>query len=206
MARVIGIILAAGKSSRLGQPKQLLDLAGEPLLRHTVRNALNSKLDQVVLVLGARAAEIDAEVGYLGQRIVVNPLYDAGQSTSMRLGLESIEPDADAVLFLLGDQPSVNPGIINALLDQFEHLNAPIVQARYANGSGNPVLFARALFPELMAIEGDEGARSVITRHRSEMVFAEFQDRPIPQDVDTLDDYQALLASWATDPTKSDRQ
>jgi len=196
MARVSGVILAAGKSSRLGQPKQLLDLAGEPLLRHSVRNALSSTLSEVVLVLGTKSAEIDQAVGYLGQRIVVNPIYNQGQSTSLKLGLESIGPTADAVLFLLGDQPGVTPEIIDALIAEFEQSCAPIVQARYQNGPGNPVLLARSLFPELTQIEGDEGARSAISRHRSEITFVEFPDRPIPQDVDTLEDYQALLASW----------
>ena len=180
----------------LGQPKQLLDLAGEPLLRHTVRNALASNLDHAVLVLGARAAEIDDAVGYLGQRIVVNPVHNEGQSTSLKLGLESIDPEADAVLFLLGDQPGVTPAVINALIERFEASNAQIVQARYQNGPGNPVLFARSLLPELLEIDGDEGARSVISRRRSEIVFADFPDRAIPQDVDTFEDYQALLASW----------
>jgi molybdenum cofactor cytidylyltransferase len=196
VSRVSGVILAAGASTRLGQPKQLLDLAGEPLLRHTVRNALASNLDHVVLVLGARAAEIDEEVGFLGQRIVVNPVHNEGQSTSLKLGLESIDPEAGSVLFLLGDQPGVTPAIINALIERFEASNAQIVQARYQNGPGNPVLFARSLFPELLAIDGDEGARSVIRRHRDSIVFADFPDRTIPQDVDTFEDYQALLRSW----------
>jgi molybdenum cofactor cytidylyltransferase len=196
MSRVSGVILAAGASSRLGQPKQLLDLAGEPLLRHTVRNALTSNLDRVVLVLGARAAEIDEAVGYLGQRIVVNPVHNEGQSTSLKLGLESIDSESDAVLFLLGDQPGVTPAIINALIERFEASNARIVHARYQNGPGNPALFARSLFPDLLAIDGDEGARSVIRRHRADIDFADFLDRAIPQDVDTLEDYQTLLASW----------
>lgn len=196
MSRVSGVILAAGASSRLGRPKQLLELAGEPLLRHTVRRALASNLDRVVLVLGARAAEIDNAVGYHGQRIVVNPIHNEGQSTSLKLGLESIDPEADAVVFLLGDQPGVTPAVINALIERFHASNAQLVQARYQNGPGNPALFARALFPELLAIDGDEGARSVIRRHRDSIVFANIPDRPIPQDVDTIEDYQALLASW----------
>ncbi len=202
-ACVGGVVLAAGKSSRLGRPKQLLELGGEPLLRHTVRNAANSNLDHVVLVLGARAAEIDAEVGYLGQRIVVNPLYDEGQSTSLRLGLQSIDLDAEAALFMLGDQPTVTPSIINELLRQFEATSAPIVQATYGNRPANPVLFARSLFSELMAIEGDEGARSVIIRHRGDIAFARFPDMQIPQDVDTMEAYQALLDSWGTDLAES---
>jgi molybdenum cofactor cytidylyltransferase len=197
-ARVAGVILAAGSSTRLGRPKQLLDLDGEPLLRHTIRNALGSRLDEVVVVLGARAAEIDGAVGYLGQRTVVNPSHEQGQSTSMRLGLESIHPDSDAVLFLLGDQPGVRPPLIDALLARYHDSLAPIVQGRFQGKPGNPVLIARSLFSKLAAIEGDEGARSVVAAHRGEISFVDLPEIAVPQDVDTDEDYQALLQSWET--------
>ena len=196
MNTVSGVILAAGRSRRLGQPKQLLELGGEPLLRHTVRSALASRLSEVVLVLGAEAAKIEGAVGALGQRIVVNPIHHLGQSTSLRLGLDSIDPGAGAVVFLLGDQPGVTPVIIDALIERCNETCAPIVQARYANGPGNPVLLRRSLFPELMTVAGDEGARSVVYRHRDEIAFATFAEQDVPCDVDTLDDYEALLASW----------
>ena len=196
-ARIAGVILAAGRSTRLGRPKQLLDLDGEPLLRHTIRNALGSRLDEVIVVLGAKAAEIDGAVGYLGQRTVVNPSYEEGQSTSMRLGLESIHPEAEAVLFLLGDQPGVRPALIDALLARYDDLRAPIVQGRFQGKPGNPVLIARSLFPKLAAIEGDEGARSVVAAHRGEVSFVDLPEISVPQDVDTDEDYQALLKTWA---------
>lgn len=192
------MILAAGSSTRLGRPKQLLDLDGEPLLRHTIRNALGSRLDEVVVVLGARAAEIDGAVGYLGQRTVVNPSYEEGQSTSMRLGLESIRPESDAVLFLLGDQPGVRPALIDALLARYDDSRASIVQGRFQGKPGNPVLIARSLFPELAEIEGDEGARSIVAAHRGEISFVDLPDTSAPQDVDTDEDYRALVESWAT--------
>lgn len=197
-ARVSGVILAAGRSSRLGRPKQLLDLAGEPLLRHTVRNALGSRLDEVVVVLGAKAAEIDGAVGYLGQRTVVNPSYELGQSTSMRLGLESISDGADAILFLLGDQPGVRPSLIDALIARFDDSRSPIVQARYQGRPGNPVLIARSLAPELASVEGDEGARSIVARHRSDISFVDLPNVSVPLDVDTDEDYEALLNSWSS--------
>jgi molybdenum cofactor cytidylyltransferase len=197
-ARVAGVILAAGRSTRLGRPKQLLDLDGEPLLRHTIRNAVGSRLDEVVVVLGAKAAEIDGAVGYLGQRTVVNPSYEEGQSTSMRLGLESIHPDSEAVLFLLGDQPGVRPALIDALIARYHDSGAVIVQGRFKGKPGNPVLIARPLFPKLAEIEGDEGARSVVAAHRNEVSFVDLPEISVPQDVDTDEDYQALLKTWAT--------
>lgn len=191
------MILAAGSSTRLGRPKQLLELDGEPLLRHTIRNALGSRLDEVVVVLGAKAAEIDGAVGYLGQRTVVNPSHEQGQSTSMRLGLESIDPESDAALFLLGDQPGVRPTLIDALLARYAESGALIVQGRFQGKPGNPVLIDRQLFLELAMIEGDEGARSVVARHRGEISFVDLPEIAVPQDVDTDDDYRTLLQTWA---------
>src|SRR3954451_14628645 len=101
------VILAAGTSSRLGQPKQLLDLGGEPLLRHTLRNALASRAGEVVLVLGHQAETIRAAVGEHGQRTVINPDFADGQSTSLRAGLEAVSDDSDAAIVMLGDQPLV---------------------------------------------------------------------------------------------------
>lgn len=200
MPGVSGVILAAGSSTRLGRPKQLLDLAGEPLLRHVVRNALGSKLDEVIVVLGPKAAEIDEAIGYLGQRTVVNPTHEDGQSTSLRLGLESIQPDSEGAMFLLGDQPGVTPDIISRLIDCFHQSNAPVTQPRYANGPGNPVLFSSAVFPELSGVSGDEGARSVVARHRAEIAFVDVPETSIPLDVDIESDYAALIENWKRRP------
>jgi molybdenum cofactor cytidylyltransferase len=159
------VILAAGTSTRLGRPKQLLDLGGEPLLRHTVRNALASQAGEVVLVLGNRADDIAEAVGELGQRRVTNPDFAAGQSTSLRVGIEAVSAEADAVIVMLGDQPMVTPTMLDQIIEHFELTGAPIVQPVYGETPGNPVLLARSLFPELLAIEGDQGARGVIKSH-----------------------------------------
>lgn len=193
---VSGVILAAGQSSRLGRPKQLLALAGEPLLSHVLRHAAASNLDEIVLVLGHEAATIAAHVGEWDQRVVINPDYAAGQSTSLRAGLAAIEPTASAVLFLLGDQPQVTSDMISALVDAFRERGGPIVRAAYGGQPGNPVLFSRELFPELAHIGGDQGAREVIQQHASEVLLVDVSPVPPPADVDTEEDYQALLRRW----------
>jgi molybdenum cofactor cytidylyltransferase len=195
---VSGVILAAGRSSRLGRPKQLLDLAGEPLLRHVVRNAIASDLSEVVLVLGHQAAQIESAIGEWGQRVAVNPDYAAGQSTSLRIGLGAVDPLAEAVVFLLGDQPQVGPSIIDALIARFRETGAPIVMPTYGGIAANPVLFVAELFPELARVVGDEGARSVVARHRERVATVAVGDGPPPRDVDTEADYQALLAELGT--------
>jgi molybdenum cofactor cytidylyltransferase len=190
---VSGVILAAGRSSRLGRPKQLLDLGGEPLLRHVVRHAVSSNLDEVVLVLGHEAERIAPAVGELGQRVVVNPDYLAGQSTSVRAGLAAIDPRSKAVLFLLGDQPQVGPEIIDAVIAAFRESGARIVMPTYGGIPANPVLFAAALFSKLAEVTGDEGARPIIKHHHGTVVHVAVSDGPPPQDIDTEADYRALV-------------
>lgn len=195
-ARISGVILAAGRSSRLGRPKQLLDLAGEPLLRHIVRNALSSNLSDVVLVLGHQAPEIASAIGEWGQRLVINPVYDEGQSTSLRVGLGALDPASSAVMFLLGDQPQVNPTIINAVIERFLECGAPIVMPTYGGVPANPVLFSSEFFPELLTVSGDEGARAIVKHHCVRVSHIAVSDGPPPQDVDTEADYQSILDAF----------
>jgi molybdenum cofactor cytidylyltransferase len=193
---IAGIILAAGRSARLGRPKQLLPLGGRPLLAHTVAHAVASTLDEVILVLGHDAATIAAAVGDQGQRTIVNPDYATGQSTSVRAGLATLAPDTDAVLFLLGDQPTVTAEVIDTLLSVYRAEAAPILVPVYGGERGNPILFGRALFPELDQVSGDEGARAIVRAHANEVCPVPVPGDQSPQDVDTEEDYQRLLASW----------
>lgn len=193
---VSGVILAAGRSARLGRPKQLLPLAGRPLLAHVVAHALASTLDETILVLGHEASRIAAAIGEAGQRTVVNPAYAAGQSTSVRAGLAALAPEASAALFLLGDQPAVTPDIVDTLLAAYRTDPAPIVVPSYGGQRGNPVLFDRQLFPELEQVTGDEGARAVVRAHVTDVRLVPVPGDAPPQDVDTEADYARLLANW----------
>ena len=197
---VSGVVLAAGGSRRLGRPKQLLPLAGEPVLAHVVRSALASGLAEVVTVLGHEADAIAAAVGDRGQRTVVNPDWAAGQSTSLRAGLAAIDPAADAVLFLLGDQPGVGCETIDAVLAaaRDDPEARPIAAAEYGGRLGNPVLFRRALFPDLAALIGDEGARRLLRADPGRVLRVPVGDGPPPPDIDTEDDYRALVAAWSS--------
>jgi molybdenum cofactor cytidylyltransferase len=196
LAQVSIVILAAGGSSRLGRPKQLLQLGGEPLLRHTIRHALASRANDVIVVLGNEADAIAEAVGDLGQRTVVNPAYVDGQSTSLVAGIRAVDPGADAALLMLGDQPTVETTVLDRLIERFAASGAEIVQPVYDGTPGNPVIFRRDLFPELLAVTGDQGARQVI-RSRSERIDRIDADQPVPPDVDTEADYGRLIELWA---------
>lgn len=203
--RVSGVILAAGASSRMGQPKQLLPLGDDPLLRHVIRAALASNLAEVVVVLGYQAEAIIAAVGPLGHKIVVNPHYAEGQSTSLRSGLAAIDSASEGVLFLLGDQPEVSVAVINGLIDAFVGRASPIVAPQYRDTRGHPVLFARELFAELTAVSGDVGAREVMAKHRDSLRTVSFPETPAPPDVDTPSAYEALVQRWNVDVSASER-
>jgi molybdenum cofactor cytidylyltransferase len=191
---IVGIILAAGLSRRLGRPKQLLSLGGEPLIRKTIRQVLASSLDQTILVVGELANEIEAAVSGLPVHVVVNRHASLGQSTSIRAGLAALPPDTKAAVFVLGDQPEIEPGVIDALIASWRAGGSPVVLPQYAEGIGNPVLFDRRLFPELAAIDGDVGARAVVLAHRA---TGDLEAVPVdvhtPADVDTEADFRALL-------------
>ncbi len=194
---IVGVILAAGSSSRLGRPKQLLPLGDRPVLVHTLANACAAALDGVIVVLGHEAATIQRRIDFGAARVVLNADYRAGQSTSLRAGLAALPPDADAALFILGDQPLLGPALLDALIAARRASAAPIVMPTYRGQRGNPVLIASDLFPELARITGDRGARGVIHAHAAEIHEVPIAGDPPTDDLDTQEDYDRLLARYA---------
>ncbi len=183
-----GILLAAGMSRRFGKPKQLLPFQGNCMLAHVLETALASRLDTVVLVLGHEASEISGALGptlkHPRVKVVVNPRYRKGLSTSLHTGLQEVR-HFPSVMFLLGDQPWMNTRVINMLLDRFQASEKPICVPVHAGKRGTPVLFTRTFYDRLMKIKGDMGAREIIASHREGVLQVEVPDPGVFADVDT---------------------
>ncbi len=189
---IAGVVLAAGTSSRLGRPKQLLPLQGKPLTQHVIDATIAAGLDEVVVVLGHAAEEVKAGLELPPQaRIVVNPEYEAGQSTSLRTGLGALGPDVKAAVVLLGDQPGIKANVIRSVVDAYRQSGGPVVRASYEGKPGHPVLFDRKLWSELQQVEGDRGARDLLAAHPEWVATVEVKGDP-PGDVDDWDDYERV--------------
>ena len=189
------IVLAAGSSSRMGRPKQTLQYRGESLLRRAALNALGAGCRPVVVVTGAHAELSRRELDGLDVREVFNPLWETGMASSIRAGIEALtsaDPDADAAILLLCDQPHANADVISRLVEARRAIGSPLVASAYGGGFGVPALFGRTLFAELTRLEGAAGAKQVIKRHASEAHFIPFPGGEV--DVDTPDDFSRLTA------------
>jgi molybdenum cofactor cytidylyltransferase len=188
-----GVILAAGASRRMGEAKQLLPLRGRPLLEVAVAAACESTLDEVVVVLGASADAIAARVDFGRARVVVNPAYEEGMSTSLRAGIASLGSEITRAVVILGDQPDIDAALINRLLDAQEESRLPAAALSFDGLLHPPVVLARSMWTALDAIAGDVGLRALIRSH-PESVFALPAERPgaRPVDIDTRDDFEQL--------------
>ncbi len=194
--RAVGlVILAAGASTRLGRPKQLLPYRGRTLLRHAAQVALDSVCRPVVVVLGAWAEQLEPEVRGLPVHVAHNPHWEDGMGASLRAGLRALEATisgVEAAVVLLCDQPFVSARTIDALVEARHATGRPIIASEYGGALGVPCLFDRALFGELAALQGAEGAKRVIKGHEDDVVGIPFPAGAI--DIDTPADYEQLRA------------
>ncbi len=197
---VCGLVLAAGASRRLGQPKQLLPYRGTILLDWVVRTAeAAGGLDQVTVVLGGAAPEVRERLRPTRARIVENPDFGEGCSSSYQAGIASLDRSAVAVVVVLGDQPGVEAESIDLLVAEWRRVGARIMATSYRGERGHPLLFSRELFGELNGLEGDKAAWKILDR-RPDWVQDVAVDRRLPRDVDTWRDYEAVAADRGPRP------
>ena len=188
------IILAAGKSKRLGSPKQLLQYKGKGLLQNSVEAALNTNIKPVIVITGANASLIEKELINYPVKQVLNENWEDGMASSILCGLtyaENTIPDLDAVMFLACDQPFVDGDLLNNLIEKQKETGAPITASSYEEVVGIPAIFHKSIFPELKTMQGDSGAKKIISHYADKTVTLSFQQGKI--DIDTKIDYENLL-------------
>jgi len=190
--RVSGLVLAAGGSRRLGTPKQLLPYGERTLLDTVLDVARACPFDELVVALGGGAGDVRARVDLSAARVVVNEAYGSGCSSSIAAALPRLDPRTDVLVLMLGDQPGVRPQTVRALLDG--RGDAPLAACRYEDGRGHPLAFSRAMFGALGALHGDKAVWRLMDERAGEVVDVPVPG-PIPADVDTWEDYEALLAA-----------
>jgi molybdenum cofactor cytidylyltransferase len=189
---VTGLVLGAGGSSRLGRPKQLLPYGEATLLDHTVATARACSFDQIVVPIGGAADDVRTTVDLSGVEVVVNYAFGKGCSSSIAAALGAVDPRCEVLVLMLGDQPGVTPATIEALLAG--RGEAPLAVCRYDDGRGHPLAFDRSAFGELADLHGDKGVWRLLDERADEVVEVRIPG-PIPLDVDTPEDYEAVLAA-----------
>ncbi len=197
--RVAVLVLAAGRSTRMGGPnKMLADANGEPLIVHAVKAALESQAVEIVVVLGHMAEEVRAAIegaipGRSRLRFVTNPDFAEGLSTSVRTGIGALSSNADAAVVQLGDMPGVGAGLLNRLIAAFSPVEGRAICVPTVGGKrGNPVLWARRFFPEMAKLSGDSGAKHLIGEHADLVCEVEMAGEAAITDIDTPE----ALAAW----------
>lgn len=188
---VTGVVLAAGASQRLGEPKQLLAYKGSTILDATLSMARRCGFAQLIVTLGGAASSVRSAVDLSGCQVVENPDFRSGCSSSIGAALQAIDPRATGLVLLLGDQPEVSSSTVKSLVAGAR--GAPLGVCRYDNARGHPFWFRSEVFDELASLHGDKAVWKVLESGRYDIVEVP-QDGPVPLDVDTWDDYDALLA------------
>jgi molybdenum cofactor cytidylyltransferase len=187
---IVGIILSAGESKRMGTPKQLLPWGNTVIIQQVIDNALSSRLGMVLVVLGYHVDEIAGRIRPSSKtRILVNQKYKIGMSSSMKFGIKNAPTDSEALMLLLGDQPLISSGIIDKLIDAYYAGKNGIIIPVYDGQRGHPVIFDSRFRKELQAI-GNGGAMEVINKHADDIFEVPVDSQNILIDIDTPQDYQ----------------
>jgi molybdenum cofactor cytidylyltransferase len=192
VAVISAILLAAGESKRMGLPKQLLEWQGRTLLQHVLESLIKSAADEIILVLGYETDLIKKTLPALQIKIVINPFYTQGMSSSLRQGLLAMDPRSEAFLVLLADQPGIGPEIINNVIRAFQQAEPKrgIVRPVYRGMRGHPVLIGIQYLQEALQLQGDMGARQILMNHPEDVLEIDVDQDVVLRDIDTPEEYQ----------------
>jgi molybdenum cofactor cytidylyltransferase len=196
-SRTSAVVLAAGMSKRMGSPKQLLRAGETTLLERALNTVRQSCADEIILVLGFGAKEIQQSISTLGIKVVVNEGYQEGMGSSLRAGISAVHPQAQAALIMLADQPFVLPSTLDRLIEHHQKARPQIVIPTYKGFRGNPVLLDRSVFPEVANLTGDIGCRAIFGKHTENIARLAVDDAGILFDVDTREDFEKLTVAPA---------
>jgi len=190
---IAALVLAAGGSSRLGAPKQLLQWGDTTLLGHVLDTLRELPFDEVFVVIGANGEAILDQVDLTGTIVIENPEWEEGMASSLRVGLDAVLrlSRADAVGIFLGDQPDISEEVVIGLIEARRSTKRQAIVPKYRYVWGNPVVVERSLWPRLMSLEGDEGAKRLLQAHPDWVHEVWFEQRP-PRDIDTRADFDEL--------------
>jgi molybdenum cofactor cytidylyltransferase len=191
------IILAAGNSSRLGQPKQLLPFKNTTLLKNTIAEALLVSNSTIIVVTGSNHELIEKELQNSKLKITFNPNWELGMSSSIVAGLNELKllyPDIKNTILTVCDQPFVTSSVFENLINEYNKTNKGIIASSYAETLGTPVLFDQKYFNDLLQLEGQEGAKKIINKFLDNTVSIPFEKGNI--DIDTEEDYNKLMSEF----------
>jgi len=191
---ISGLILGAGASQRLGPPKQLLPFRDTTMLGWVVRQAQTATgIDEVVSVLGRAADEVRERVDFGTARVVENKVFSEGCSSSYRAGLAAVNPEAQAIMIILGDQPGIVPEVIDKLAEAWRRTEALIALCSYKGRKGHPMIFSRAMFDQLRDLHGDKAAWKLVDAN-ADLVQELHFDLPFPEDINTAADFERITS------------
>jgi molybdenum cofactor cytidylyltransferase len=189
---VSGLILGAGASQRLGPPKQLLPFRGTTMLGWVVNQVQRAAgLDEVVVVLGRAAEELREHVDFGSAKVVENPVFAEGCSSSYRAGIAALNPQSSAIMIILGDQPGIMPEIINRVAEEWRETESPIALCSYLGRKGHPMIFAQTMFEQLTQLHGDKAAWKLVDANADSFHEVQFS-LPFPEDINTSEDFERL--------------
>ncbi|HET7394451.1 MAG TPA: nucleotidyltransferase family protein [Candidatus Binatia bacterium] len=189
---IIGVVLSAGESSRMGRPKALLPIEGQRFIERIIRVLGLSRVGRTIVVLGHHAEQLRGQIEHLPVEIVINPGYQSGQLSSLQAAIRHIERDdrCAGMLVHLVDHPFIDVALVDKLIDGFFETKKLIVVPRYKEKRGHPVIFSRELFRELLDAPIDQGAKAVVNAHRQDTLEIDWQDEGIILDIDTPELYR----------------
>ena len=196
MAKIGAVILAAGMSKRMGKVKVLMPVNGIPMVQYPIRCALDHHLHPILVIGGKYIEEMKNSVGiHQGVQLIWNPNYESGMASSLKLAIQSVGTEVDAVLVFLADQPFVHHSVVHSLIEQYQLKKTDgikIIRPAYNGVFGHPILFDRSLFEDFQAISGDQGGRSIIKKNSPAVEIISFQNQLWGMDIDTPEEYATM--------------